>query len=46
MTPKTIAQKFLKRAGGMRFLKRLLLLEISEDEEEKQTLQKIVDSVN
>jgi len=46
MTPKTISQNFLKRAGEMKFLKRLLRLEISNDEREKRTLQKIVDSVN
>jgi hypothetical protein len=46
MTPKTISEKFLKRAGEMKFLKKALSLEISEDEEEEQTLKKVVNSIN
>jgi hypothetical protein len=46
MTPKTISQNFLKRAGELSFFKTLLRLEISRDEKEKRILEKIVKSVN
>ena len=46
LTPKKLSQKYLKRAGEIKFLKTLLQLEISRDEKEEQTLKKIVNSVN
>lgn len=46
MTPKRISQNFLKRAGEIIFLKRLLSLEISKDKKEKKILEEIVDCAN
>ena len=45
-TAKKLSQKYLKRAGELKYRKHLVQLEISEDERDRRILEKIVESVN